>query len=321
MENNITLREIAELIKTKNNILVAVHERPDGDCIGSAFALKYAFADKNIKVVCSDAIPERLAFLCDTKDVSLPDDVSDYFIIAVDCASAQLMGKGLCSLADKVDLKIDHHATGKEYATLEYTDSTAGAAGEIVFEIIKLAGAMNKRCADALYAAVSSDTGGFRYANTSATTLRRAAEIVEAGADSVYINSMLYENKGRGEIRATLEALRNLKYYFEGRVAITGFSNEAKKRENITDDDLGCVSSLPREIEGVDLGVVIKEREDAPGVYKISTRSNDRVDCTKICSAFGGGGHLRAAGASLEADNFEDAVEKIVSVIGEVINE
>ncbi|MBR6513394.1 MAG: bifunctional oligoribonuclease/PAP phosphatase NrnA [Clostridia bacterium] len=316
MENNITLEGVRALLDSWDDILIITHCNPDADTVGSAFGIKRAYPEKNIRVVCAEAIPDRLKFIADGEPTHIPEEEYAH-VMTVDCAQLHLTGEAGKRYADRIELKIDHHRTGDPYAEYNYAEETTGSAGEIVYKIVK--DRLNKMSADALYAAISSDTGCFRYSNVSADTHRVAAELIEAGADHSHINERLFENKPKAEIAATRLALNNLEYYYEGRVALVSFTNAQKEENGIDDDALGAISSLTREIEGVELGIVVKEKTDKPGVYKVSMRSTEKVDCCEICALLGGGGHMRASGGSVMADSVDEAVELTMNAVREIM--
>ncbi len=309
MENNITLPEIAEKLKEARSLLIFMHRRPDGDTVGSAYGIKYAMPEKEVYCLCADDIPSRLQYISKAPFESCPDDFEPDLIIAVDAASPGLLGR----FGDEIiDIKIDHHETSEDYAEYNYTDPTAAATGEIVYKILKICGAtITPDAANAIYSAISSDTGGFRYSNTTAETLRIAADLCEAGADMAECSHMLFESRTQAEVRALSAVYANIRYFENGGVAVVNMTNEIKKRYNITDDDVGEISSIPREIEGVELAVTIRQLSNSPDRYKISMRSGRFVDVDKICALFGGGGHSRAAGGEISAQNPQQA-ERIV---------
>lgn len=309
MENNITLREIADKINEARSILLFMHRRPDGDTVGSAYGIKYAFPEKEIYCLCADDIPSRLQFISKAAFEVCPDDFEPELVISVDSASRGLLGR----FGDEIiDIKIDHHETSEDYAEYNFTDSTASATGEIIYKILRLCGAMTPGSANALYSAISSDTGGFRYSNTTAETLRIAADLCEAGADMAECSHALFESRTQAEVRALSAVYANIRYYENGGIAVVNLTNEIKKRYNITDDDVGEISSIPREIEGVELAVTIRQLSNSPERYKISMRSGRTVDVDKICGLFGGGGHVKAAGAEISAPNPQQAERMVL---------
>lgn len=316
MENNITLDEVRVLLEKWDDILIVTHCNPDADTLGSAFGIKNAYPEKNIRVVCAEAIPDRLSFVTGGEPTDIPTEEYAH-IMTVDCAELHLAGEAGKKYADRIELKIDHHRTSEAYAKYNYAEETTGSAGEIVYKIVK--DRLNKKAADSLYAAISSDTGCFRYSNVSADTHRVAAELIEAGADHSRINEWLFENKPKPEIAATRLALNNLEYYFDGRVVLVTFTNAQKAQQGIDDDSLGAVSALTREIEGVDLGIVIKEKTGKDGLYKVSMRSTEAVDCSAVCQLLGGGGHMRASGGAVTAESIEEAKELVMNAVKEIM--
>ena len=315
MENNITIEEITALLESWDDILIITHCNPDADTLGSAFGIKNAYPEKNIRVVCADAVPGRIAFITGGEPTDIP--AGEYaHIMTVDCAELHLTGEAGRKYSERIELKIDHHRTSENYAKYNYAEDRTGSAGEIVYKIVRHR--LNKKTADSLYAAISSDTGCFRYSNVSAETHRVAASLIEAGADHAHINEKLFENKPKGEIAATRLALNSLEYRDGGRIAIVSFTNRQKEENGIDDYSLGAVSSLTREIEGVELGIVIKEKTAKPGVYKISMRSTESVDCSAICQLLGGGGHMRASGGAVTADSVEEAMELVMIAVREI---
>ncbi len=316
MNSNITIDGIKQLLEGWNDILIITHCNPDADTLGSAFGIKNAYPEKNIRVVCGETIPDRLSFITGGEPTDIPKEEYAH-IMTVDCAELHLTGEAGKKYGERIELKIDHHRTSEPYAKYNYIEEQTGSAGEIVYKIVK--DRLNKKTADSLYAAISSDTGCFRYSNVSAETHRVAAELIEAGAEHSRINARLFENKPKAEIAATRLALNNLEYYFDGRVALVSFTNNQKEENGIDDDSLGAVSSLTREIEGVDLGIVVKEKTGNPGLYKLSMRSTEAVDCSAICKLLGGGGHMRASGGAVSAESIEEAIALTMNAVREIM--
>lgn len=316
--NNITVSDIAVRIHEYDNILIITHARPDADTLGSAFALKYAYPEKNIHVLCGDEIPERLRFITDGSVTALTDNKYEH-IISVDCADTALMGKADI-YSGMVEIKIDHHRSRNDYAEYNYADPDAAACAEIIFDILKKNNRLNIRASEALYAAIAADTGCFKYSNTTARTHDIASELISFGIDIAKINELLFERRTKGEIESLKIALQSLEFYLDGRISVIAVSNIIKQNNDISDDDLGSVSSLGREIDGVELAIVIKEKTEQPGCYKVSMRSGESVDCSSICAHFGGGGHLRASGAAICAESLCEAKKIVVDYALECIN-
>ena len=306
---NCTFEKVAKLICEKNDVVLLCHARPDGDTLGSAYALKYALmaAGKRVKVECADEIPKRLAFITELSQEDRTRgaefDKNSAFVCAIDVAESHLLG-ALEGVYSSIDLKIDHHPSGSEYAKYNYIDGKAAACGEIIFKLIRRLAEMrgakfSEAVCTALYTAICSDTGCFRYSNTSADTLRIAAELIDGGADAYAVNSRLFETKSRAEIEARKYMLNNTEYYADGRVAILVITNEFRRESGADDEEIGGLVSEMREIEGVDLAITLKQDKNDEIKFKISMRSSLNVSASDMCAMFGGGGHERAAGGSL----------------------
>ncbi len=315
----IDLFRASEELCNRGCVLILAHARPDGDTIGSAWALKCALEARQIQaeVVCDDPIPRRLQFIVDGRESltheTLPEGFLPDYVVAVDVAEIKLLGEYGRSLEGSIDLKIDHHAGGSRFARLNYINGGSASCAEIIFDLVLN---MGKKCMTdavkrALYAGMASDTGCFRYSNVTASTHRKAADLIAGGVDFAQINTLLFESKSYGEIRAAMMTYKNLQLYRGGSVAMLFVTNELREKNNLTMDDLGDISSLPREIDGVELSVVVKQSEKHPERFRISMRSGSDYASNSLCAMFGGGGHMRAAGAMVEAATPEEAEELI----------
>ncbi|MDD4773284.1 MAG: bifunctional oligoribonuclease/PAP phosphatase NrnA [Eubacteriales bacterium] len=317
--NNITLKAAAEMLFDNDNILILTHIGPDGDTLGSAFAIKYMMTQKNVVIICDDKLPERLSFIGEGVLTRCPDQFTPGLVVSVDTASLALAGEYGQSFAGKIDLKFDHHPMSEEFARYNYIDESAAACGEIIADLIAHFGVLDKPAARALYAAISSDTGCFKYSNVTAETHRKTAVLLDTGIDHGDINQRLFDNKTRGEMTALRVTLELLKFYLDGSVASVCFTNETKAKHGLVDEDIGDISSVPREIAGVELGVVLKQRQDREREFKISMRSGPGIAANRLCAMFGGGGHRQAAGGVIEADSGEEAertvMERVISAL------
>lgn len=297
----------AALLQAHDDIRLLCHRDPDGDTYGSAMALFDVLTamGKRVDVFCSSAFPANLRYL----HREMPAGFTPRFLVALDVAAASM----ICDPPEsrpKVDLCIDHHPTNPLYATETYLVPYA-AAGEAVFEVIRaLGGPISPFCATALYTALSSDTGGFRYANTSAQTLRFAADLMELGADCETIRVALFESKSRGQLGVESRALSDLHYYAQGRIAVLTITLALLAEFAVDESELEGLASKTLEIEGVDIGITLKERAD--GSVRVSMRSNGAADVSAICRTFEGGGHVRASGCRIW-DTVANAEQKLVA--------
>ena len=320
--NNITLEEIAQFLKSKESFVIICHKRPDGDTLGSALGLKRALVHlgKKAEIICAHIPSSNNEFLFDGEYFPAFEAEDDNAVfITVDVASKELLGELEAIYGDRITLKIDHHETSDDFAERNYTDYSAAACGEIIYELLDLLGVPLSVSAEPIYAAVSSDTGGFRYSNTTARTHRIAANLLEAGADNAFIDHMLFESRTQSEILALTAAYASMRYYLDGKVAVVMITNDDKRRLDLREEDLGVISPITREISGVQVGITIKQNKSDASKYKISVRSEPGFPANALCELFGGGGHPCAAGAEISASNPKIAVATIIKhlAIGE----
>ena len=301
----ISLEECAKILKSVDNVVILLHHFPDGDTIGSGHALCKALQklNKNVRVECADKIGKQYGFI--TKNFTFSDFEPD-FVVAVDVADKRLLG----SIADKypnVDLCIDHHGTNTNYAKKTFVDAKSAAACEIVYELCKILGGVDLIQAAALYTGISTDTGCFKYSNTTAKTHRIVADLMDMGIDYSEINRIMFDTKSVSRLQVEKDAINSIKYYCGGKVAIMTITKESRIKSGACDSELDGITGLPRTIEGVILGITIRERDDT-NICKISARSNAPVSALDFCALFGGGGHERAAGCEIK-ENKEKALE------------
>lgn len=320
MKVNITLEEICDFFRRGNSFALICHKHPDGDTLGSALALKrvLTYMGKKAELLCSDAPSSNLMFLFDGEELpSLEPEDEDAVFVSVDVATSELLGELSEICQGKIALKIDHHEMGEDFAELNYTDSQAAACGEIILKIVKMLGVSLEICAEPLYAAISSDTGGFRYSNTTANTHVAAAELLLSGADNAFIDHMLFESKTKSEIRALTAAYSGMKFFVNGKVAVMTVTNDDKRRLDLKEEDLGVLNSLTREIAGVQVGLTVKQNKSDPSKFRISVRSEQGFPANKLCAIFGGGGHACAAGAEITASSVKNAIAAVIKRLSE----
>lgn len=322
---SLSLDQLCQKLCENKRTLIIYHIRSDADAVGSAFALRELLRIMGIQsyCACSDEIPERLQFLSDgvQGSVLLSDDIAiDYQrVISVDSAAPAQLGELFIRLRKDVDIMIDHHVKGSVYAD-NYIDADASATGQIIYEIAKRLVEMGEiesippRVINCVYAAISSDTGGFRYANATPKAMRLAAELIEAGVDSAEINRLLFDSKSLKQIQAEGEAIRRLRLHADGRIASTLLPYSVKAALGLEDEHFGTLIDIPRSVYGVDIAFAIRQ-ETQEGVFRVSMRSATELDVAKICAVFGGGGHKRAAGCTVEAESILDAEARILEEI------
>ena len=235
------------------------------------------------------------------------------FIVAVDIADTQLLGKETEQYKDSIDLAIDHHMSHKEYAKMSYVDSTAASTTQVIYELFCMMGVtIDKQIANCLYTGLCTDTGCFRYSNTSATTLRIAASLMDAGADVAEINRIMFDTKSRARLNVERLAMESITFYENGRFDIMEITEEMMKQSGATEGDIEGLAALPRQVEGVLIAATLREKKE--GGYKISVRATPPYDASAICAQFGGGGHKGAAGCVIE-DEKETVKKRLAEAV------
>ena len=238
--------------------------------------------------------------------------------MAVDVADTSLLGLLEQDYGDKVELCIDHHPSNRLYAENTLLDGGAAAVGEIIYRLLTPLGAeLTPAIAEAIYTAISTDTGCFRYSNVTARTHRIAAKLLDIGIDSHEINRAMFETKTRARLRLEREMLETLEYRMGGRMVLMTLTEKMIEDAGACEGDTDGLSAIPRGIEGVDIGVMLRE---VSGGFKISLRTTRSVNASEIGKLFGGGGHAAAAGCFIKG-TAEIARDKICEAVEHVLEE
>ena len=310
---HLDLQQTAELLLSADRILLLSHQYPDGDTLGCATGLCIALQSlgKQVKIACNDPIPSKYDYML----APVKDQVFEpQFICAVDVADSKLLGPDMQQYADQVDLCIDHHGTNVEYAKSLLLDASCGAATMIIFRLLPLLGVeLTTEIATCLYTGMVTDTGCFKYGNTSPDTLRMAATCMEAGVPCAMINRVMFDTKSRARVELERLALQNMRFYYNGRCAAMAITNEMVKQSGAAENDMEGLPPLPRQIEGVWVGLTLREQKD--GSFKISMRTGDHANAAELCKLLGGGGHAAAAGCRVDLP-LEEATAMLVELIG-----
>ena len=290
---------------------ILIHRSPDGDCIGAGYALAEILQQlgKRAAVLCNDEIPPRYQFMLPEQPAAA--DFPPKCIIAVDVADAKLLGSRIQEqYGSRVDLCIDHHPSNSDYAAQTCLWQEAGACAEPVAAVIKAIGLpVSGKIAECVYTGLVTDTGGFRFSNTAAGTLRLAAEIMESGVDTAAINTRVFESESKAKMLAEAKMMSSLEFYAGDRIAVMPVTLAMRAQTGVTGEELEDVAGIPRKIEGVLLGITIKEHE---GECHISLRSKEPVNADEIAEIFGGGGHRLAAGITIKG-TVEEAARLLVA--------
>lgn len=296
----ITLSEAATLLSENDNFHILTHRYPDGDTLGCAFGLCYALRTlgKNANVRVCGKVPTKFLYL--TENYCEQDFVCD-FVVSVDVAAPSLLGELEEEYKDRIDLCIDHHGSNSMVADNICVDSTCAAASEIIYVLIKQMGVeVTRDITNAIYTGISTDTGCFCYSNTTGQTHHIAAELIDLGCDFEMINRVNFETKTRAKLKMERMVYDTMEFYCGGKCAIIYTTIAMQKALGAGDDEMEGLASIPRQIEGVKMGITMREKED--GTFKISVRTNDGINASTFCAQFGGGGHPAASGCSIKGD-------------------
>lgn len=318
---NVGYREAAEFLKSGDNFCVVSHAHPDGDTLGSAAALVLALRKmgKAAFAVCADQIPKKLAFF-DGGNVFEGIDAATEgeSFVSVDVASRSMLGS-LDFLVDgrEFDLSIDHHEVNTIPCKRRLIRADYIANGEIIYELIKELGvSFDKEMATALYGAICSDSGGFKYPATRPETYEYAAELIRAGADFDFINKKLFESKSMVQIALERAAYEGLEFHYNGRFALVAVSAETMDECGAQESDIDVLNQIPRQVEGVEVSALLRPRGEE---IKVSLRSNADINVASFAKSYGGGGHYHAAGFRL-CCSLEEAKKKIIDDVKSVFS-
>ncbi len=310
-----TRRDCAQWLAGHDNYLILTHRRPDGDTLGSAAFLCRMLRSlgKTAHILSNPEITPKYAPLHRELTVDMPQD--SHTVICVDTAAAHMLPEHFQSLLPRLQLRIDHHG-GASFAPHELVDPQAGACGEILWDISREAGvAMDKPMAEALYTAVSTDTGCFRYANTTAHSFQAAAACAQAGGDLASINQRIFDTNTFAKLRIQSWLIANARFYRDRQIVVCALPQAVEQEIGVTEDDMENISGYPRSIEGVKLAATLRETGD--GKVKLSLRALPGFDAAAVCAQFGGGGHKGAAGATLDMP-LEEAAQAVTAALKEV---
>ena len=307
----LTRNETADFLLTHDNYAILSHRRPDGDTIGSSAALCRILRKmgKTAHIIRNAEVSDRFAWLHEglTKEEAAGTDT----IVTVDVASPQMLPKAFEKYLGSIALRIDHHGSATSFTGVELVDAGAGACAEIIFDLMEhLWVTMDPEIADAIYVGTSTDTGCFRFANTTAHTFITAAACAAAGARVYQLNQDLFETNTLQRLQIQAWIVENMKVLDDGKLAVVAIPKAVEESIGVTEDDMDNISSFPRTVAGVCMASTLRETKD--GDVKLSVRAIPGFDATIVTTQFGGGGHKGAAGATLKMSLAEaaQAVEK-----------
>lgn len=311
----INLYELSVYLKDHDNYEILTHAYPDGDTLGSGFALCLALQQigKNARVITTN-IPSKFTYLL--KGVKEQDFEAET-IISTDVAADSLLGSNMEKYAGRIDVCIDHHGSNTITAKEKFVDRFAAATCEIVYKLFRrMKIKITEQIADCIYTGISTDTGCFRYTNTTSETMRVAAQLMDFGCNTEYINKAMFETKSKTKIQIEHAVYDTMTYCANGKCAIIYTTLDMFKSLDVGDDEMEGLASIPRQIEGVLIGITMREKEG--GFFKISVRTNGNIDASEFCSQFGGGGHPAAAGCTVEG-TLDEVRNKLIEAAEKVL--
>lgn len=294
----LTRNETAEYLLSHDHFVILTHVRPDGDTIGSSAALCLGLRKlgKTAHVLENKGVSTRFAWLHQGLTVEAPQPQD--CIVSVDVASPSMLPEEFQPLLGKIHLRIDHHGSATSFTDAELVDPASASCAEIVYDVLTCMGvAMDEAIANAIYVGTSTDTGCFRYANTTDHTFLTAAACARAGAKVFQLNQELFETNTLARLRMQGWIVDNMKMVKDGTMAVCAIPKTVETEMGVTGDDMDNISSFPRTVAGVCVAATLREAED--GIVKLSVRAVPGYDATKVTVRFGGGGHKGAAGGIL----------------------
>lgn len=317
-----TLDEILKQINKAENIVILTHESPDGDAIGSSLAMKLIVEEigKNADVI----IPEysRLfKFLPTADEIKIDSDIKKYDLaIGVDCADLKRLAKNEYFENAKYTIQIDHHGSNNMYADLNYVNPVSPACCEVIAGMLKYYKInITREIGTCLMTGIITDTGGFRHSSITPETFEFTADLIRLGVDIPDIYKKTLRTKTRANFELTKIAMERMEILEDGKVTFTYITKKDEENVNAEPGDHEGLVEIGRDIEGVEVSIFIRQKDDKE-IYKVSMRSGNYINVSDICFVFGGGGHARAAGASIQGD-IDQVKEKIMKEVRKALHD
>jgi len=311
------LKKIAGHLVNGDSIVILPHINADGDALGAALALGIALRslNKDVDVLAEEEVPSNLDFLPGQELLKNSPDKDYDVAVNIDNGDITRLGDRERYFRNaRIKLSLDHHATNKVIADCSYVDTKSAATGEIIYDLIVnyLKADMNKDIALCLYTAIVTDTGGFRYTNTTSRTLKISAELLEYGIDFPYVIKKVFDMTSYTKMNLMKQTMNSLMLYGNGKLAVSYLTLNDIKNLNVKNDDYEGLVNIGRNLEGVEVSLFLREEQE--GRFRGNLRSNDYVDVSRIAEKFNGGGHKRAAGFNITG-KLDDIINRLVSAI------
>ena len=300
------LKGVAGVLKEGNRFLMMTHEDPDADGLGSMLALSKSLRDlrKEVVVLIPKAPNPPLSLLKGAEKMLTPSDTGwdleskkDFdAVLALDCAERKRLGScGNLWPDGGLTVNIDHHETNTFFGRYNLVDTNSSSTGELIYRLIASGGfPLDHEVAENLFAAIQSDTGSFRFTNTTSSTMRISADLMDYGVNPWGIYQRIMNGYGPVRLKLLARALDGVEFHHRGEIGVMVLTREMLEESGAASSDSEGFVDYPRYVHGVELAVMIREKD--ANTYKFSMRSNEWVNVAELASRFGGGGHARAAG-------------------------
>ena len=309
----LTKNEAALWLLERDRFAIVTHRRPDGDTLGSAAVLCRGLRQlgKIAYIVENAEITPKFSHLHENLTKKWPDEGDT--LVSVDVASPNMLSDDFRQFVGRIGLRIDHHETATSFTDCELVEPHAGACAETVWDVLQIMNVvLDKPMAQALYTAISTDTGCFRFPNTTAHTYRTAAACADTGADLNTITRDIFETNSFRRLKIQSWIIENAEFLAEGKLALVAIPLEVEQEIGVTEDDMDNISGYLRTIEGVMMAATLRQQAD--GSVKASVRALPGLDAAQVCAKFGGGGHKGAAGATVNM-TMEEAKEAFTNAM------
>ena len=315
------MEEIIKFIKNADKAAIIPHIKADGDAIGSCLAMRAALERLGVPAVIyvEEPVEKRLQFLDENITVIYKGEPTDCdTCIVLDCGDLTRVNLRRPILdAARCVVNIDHHKTNTFFGDANYVEPEISSTGEILFKLFGEMGVgLDKEIAKFLYASICSDTGCFAYSNTSPQTFRAAAELIGYGIDHADIARQLFDCEDLESELLKAELTRRIHSYYNNRVRIVAISEEETEKYGMKPEDIQDLVNLPRRIRGTEIAVALKQYD---GKIRGSFRSNGSADVAAVAQVFGGGGHTKAAGCTIDAADLDSAEKMVAEACGRVL--
>ncbi|MFQ3549732.1 MAG: bifunctional oligoribonuclease/PAP phosphatase NrnA [Armatimonadota bacterium] len=317
MMTNEFLRESWAKILENHSFVIACHQRPDGDTLGSALALARVLKhkDKDVVVLCEDGLPDTYSFIPESETVQIKTDRRDFDAgILVDSESPKRVGSAYSAIESaKVHICIDHHIPDEEFGDIRIVDKNTSSTAEIVYWLLEANNVeIDDITASQLLTGLISDTGAFRFTNTSPRTFEIAAKLAKYGADPAKISNALYESKPLRTVKLLGRALNNIKEEDNSKIVWSTISQNDLAELGASDSDTETIVNQINSIKNAKVAMFFRETPD--GKVRVSIRTKNGIDANMIARAFDGGGHKAAAGCTLDGP-LETAPSRLIKEV------